>query len=81
MHRIFTLTLLAAALAGCVNLAPDYVRPALPVAASVDGTAATAPAATLPAWQDLVSDARLQQVVALALANNRDLRVAALNVD
>ncbi|MRW91478.1 efflux transporter outer membrane subunit [Duganella sp. FT80W] len=32
-------------------------------------------------WSDFIADDRLRQVVALSLANNRDLRVAALNID
>ncbi|KMZ11087.1 RND efflux system, outer membrane lipoprotein CmeC, partial [Candidatus Burkholderia humilis] len=31
-------------------------------------------------WRDFFADARLQQIVALALKNNRDLRVSVLNV-
>jgi multidrug efflux system outer membrane protein len=31
-------------------------------------------------WRDFFVDARLQQLIALALANNRDLRVAVLNI-
>jgi multidrug efflux system outer membrane protein len=33
------------------------------------------------AWQAYFSDARLREVIALALANNRDLRVAALDIE
>jgi multidrug efflux system outer membrane protein len=86
-------TLAALLLAGCTNLAPDYSRPAAPVAASWPqqasaGTPAAAPVATqavTPAdqlgWSDFIADARLRQVIALALENNRDLRVAILNID
>ena len=31
-------------------------------------------------WRDFLTDPRLQRLVEIALANNRDLRVAALNV-
>jgi multidrug efflux system outer membrane protein len=81
--------LAALLLAGCANLAPEYSRPAAPVAASWPqrasaGTPATGQAAT-PAdqlgWSDFIADDRLRQVIALALDNNRDLRVAALNID
>ena len=78
--------LAALALPGC-SLAPHYERPASPVAATWSdptGTAAspatTAPAADL-AWKDFFHDPRLQRLIALALENNRNLRVAALNVD
>ena len=32
-------------------------------------------------WRDFFPDTRLQQLIGLALANNRDLRVAVLNID
>ena len=44
------------------------------------GVAAAATAADL-GWRDVFADARLQELVRLALENNRDLRVAALNVE
>lgn len=43
-----------------------------------DGLAASAAGL---AWQDVVRDDRLRQLVMLALANNRDLKVAVLNID
>lgn len=78
----------AALLCGCANLAPSYVRPEAPVAAvwpaTTAATLATAkPVAAVPdqlGWGEFISDRRLRQVVALSLANNRDLRVAALNI-
>lgn len=76
----------ALALAGC-TLAPRYERPAAPVPATyapVDGGAAPAAAATSPAdaallddWRTYFTDAALQAWIDAALANNRDLRVAA----
>mgnify|MGYP000117814738 CR=1 FL=1 len=36
MKRITSVSLLALALAGCVNMAPDHTRPALPSAAAYD---------------------------------------------
>ncbi|MFZ5550322.1 MAG: efflux transporter outer membrane subunit [Pseudomonadota bacterium] len=70
----------AGLLAGCMNLSPDYQRPAAPVPASLPAADAPAPAAW-PAWADLLRDERLKRLVDQALANNRDLRVALLNVD
>ena len=79
---VITLTLICLALlAGCANLAPDYARPDLPVPASVDGQSASAERTGKLEWQHLVSDERLRQVIELALANNRDLRIAALNIE
>ncbi len=91
----FTLASLAAALllAGCTSMAPDYERPASPVdAAWPTGPAYKAPVPTSSAqkgdvaaadiaWQDFITDDKLREVVRLALENNRDLRVAALNID
>jgi len=75
-------------LAGC-TMAPKYTRPASPVpdawpsgpaykgvAVKPDGK----PVADIP-WQEYFVDARLRRVIALALENNRDLRVAALNIE
>ncbi len=71
------------ALAGCVSMAPRYVQPDAPVPASLatrGSAAATAEVATLD-WRQVFLDPRLQQVIATALDNNRDLRVAVLNID
>ncbi len=73
----------AALLAACGSMAPPYQRPAAPVAAQFadapPATAATA-APDLP-WQDYFTDPQLRTLITLALANNRDLRVALLNVE
>jgi multidrug efflux system outer membrane protein len=42
---------------------------------------ANAPAATDVTWQEFFTDQRLQSVIELALANNRDLRVSTLNIE
>ncbi|PLP96694.1 AdeC/AdeK/OprM family multidrug efflux complex outer membrane factor [Cupriavidus pauculus] len=77
-----------AALAGC-SLIPSYERPAAPVDAAypqgdayvtAGGDAQVAAAAEL-GWRDYFADPRLHRLIAVALDNNRDLRVAALNVD
>ncbi len=73
---------LVASLTGCTSLAPTYERPAAPVPAQFPGPAAAdaAPVADLD-WRDFFADARLKRLVELALQNNRDLRIAALNID
>jgi len=83
MTPLRTLTLaLAAALAGGCTMIPEYQRPAPPVAASFPNAAqAEATPADAIAWRDYFADDRLREVIALALANNRDLRVAALNIE
>ncbi|MDR2689023.1 MAG: efflux transporter outer membrane subunit [Azoarcus sp.] len=74
---------LAAALVGACSLAPTYERSAAPVPAQwpIAPAASTAPAAIDLPWRDYFADARLREVIELALAHNRDLRVAALNIE
>jgi multidrug efflux system outer membrane protein len=86
--RLLTLTA-ALALAGC-SFIPTYERPAAPVApAFAEPTASgVVPASQLKgaaadslAWEQFFRDERLKRLIAIALQNNRDLRVAMLNVD
>ncbi len=77
--------LLAVLLAGCASMAPPYERPAAPVAAAFpDESAAGAPPAAPAAdieWQQFFLDPRLKRLIELALQNNRDLRIAVLNIE
>lgn len=81
----------AVLLAGC-SMIPTYERPVAPIATrfpAYDSSANPAQAApsdgALPAasiaWQDFFSDAKLKRLIDLALVNNRDLRVAVLNIE
>lgn len=78
------LTALAACLVACGSMAPDYQRPAAPVPAQFplagDAPAAKRVVADMP-WQTFFADARLGQLIRIALDNNRDLRVALLHVE
>jgi multidrug efflux system outer membrane protein len=69
-------------LVACQSMAPDYQRPAAPVAAhypqQVDGAGE---AASALGWQAWFRDPQLQALITQALANNRDLRAAALRVE
>ncbi|MDD5286219.1 MAG: efflux transporter outer membrane subunit [Desulfuromonadaceae bacterium] len=77
-------------IAGCMTtMAPNYTQPAAPVpAAWPDGPAyqkvapqsSQKPLAEIP-WREFYLDGKLQKLIALALQNNRDLRVAALNIE
>ena len=69
------------ALSGC-KMIPRYERPAPPVSGNFPSVSATneTHAADI-AWQDFIAEERLRKLVELALANNRDLRVAVLNVE
>jgi multidrug efflux system outer membrane protein len=71
-------------LSGC-TLAPRYTRPDAPVPATFttagEGTGDTVTPVADIGWREVFTDPALQQVIALALDNNRDLRVAALNIE
>ena len=72
---------LVALVAGC-SMTPTLERPAAPVATSYPGQTASATAAgPALAWDSFVADARLRELIGLALKNNRDLRVATLNIE
>ena len=92
LKHVGTLSALAAAalstlvLGGCMSFIPAYERPAAPVAPAYAaellpaGAAGTA-AATDIEWQRFFTDARLRRLIEISLANNRDLRVAVLNIE
>ncbi len=81
--------------AAACTLAPPDTRPAAPVAGAFpsDGIYAAQPkiapgmrsaqgrSASEIGWRDFFIDPRLQQLIAIALQNNRDLRVAMLNIE
>ena len=74
--------------AGC-TMAPKYSRPPAPIPAEWPagpacrqaGASANAPLAPDLNWREFFTDPKLQRVIGLALTNNRDLRLAALNVE
>ncbi len=68
-----------ATLLGACTLEPHYQRPASPVPALEGGIVGGTVAADI-GWREFFPDPQLQQLIALALTSNRDLRVAALNV-
>nr|HDM59003.1 efflux transporter outer membrane subunit [Bacillota bacterium] len=88
---VFVLIAIVVLLNGC-TLAPKYTRPNTPIPPQwpqgeayestrpVPGTATVATVAAL-GWQEFFTDERLQNVIETALNNNRDLRLAALNVE
>ncbi|GGB29591.1 multidrug transporter [Sphingomonas metalli] len=85
-NRLVTALLAASTtLAGC-NLAPKHLRPAgeipatLPQGGAYPAAAADGRDITQVAWRDFFTDPRLRQVIALGLANNRNLQLAAANV-
>lgn len=69
-------------LSGC-SLIPTYERPAAPVPTVFPGDPAQpagVAAAAVP-WQVFFTDPRLQKLIDVALANNRDLQVSVLNIE
>ena len=74
---------------GCSTMAPKYSQPAAPVSASWPSGPSyqkkTAPAeqkavADVP-WREFFVDAKLRTLIELALKNNRDIRIALLNIE
>src|SRR5580704_16366539 len=72
-------TAAVATLLTACTLEPHYHRPPAPVPALPGGATAGAAAADI-GWREFFPDPQLQQLIALSLTSNRDLRVAALNV-
>jgi len=81
-------------LTGCAPHKQIYQQPQMPTAPAwhsglsqppqqtpASAEPASAPAATEVKWRDYYADDKLRQVIGLALRNNRDLRVAVLNVE
>jgi outer membrane protein, multidrug efflux system len=73
---------------GACTMIPKYEQPAAPVQAAYptagDEAKALGSGTTLASdigWRNFFTDPRLQKIVELALQNNRDLRVAALQID
>jgi multidrug efflux system outer membrane protein len=86
--KLFLLVGLFAFLTGC-TLIPKYTKPEAPVPAAWPSgpayketqTAPGAPLANDLKWRDFFADERLQTIIETALNNNRDLRLASLNVE
>ena len=83
---LLSLAVTAFILGGC-SLIPDYQTPEAPVPAQWPQGPAYSPAqsaqvaAAEQGWRQVFRDPALQQLIQTALLNNRDLRVAALNVE
>jgi multidrug efflux system outer membrane protein len=89
LATLIAVPLLSAAVlvGGCASLAPKYERPSASVPSTWPQGPAYPPAAAAGgdaadlAWRDMFVDPKLQAVIERALENNRDLRVALLNVE
>ena len=90
-RKLFLLPVVIILLLGGCTLAPQYTRPENPAPSNwprgpayiyiEDAADDSAPPASALAWREFITDARLQEIIETALKNNRDLRVAALNVE
>lgn len=87
-RKLFLLVGIVAFLTGC-TLIPKYTKPEAPVPSAWPSgpayketqTAPGAPVVTDLKWREFFADERLQTIIETALNNNRDLRVASLNVE
>lgn len=85
---LLPLCLAATTLPAC-SFAPRYVRPPAPVSttwptASADSVVSAAggqQGAAAIGWREMFRSPRLQQLIGAALDNNRDLRIATLNIE
>ncbi len=76
-------------LVGCTTMAPTYSRPTVPVPASWPNGPSYQTEIVKPlekpladiTWQEFFVDRQLQGLIKLALENNRNLRIAALNIE
>ena len=88
IRNTLSIILIILLLGGC-TMAPKYTRPTPPIPSDWPSgsaykeikTTTEAPLATELKWQEFFTDERLQKVIVMALNNNRDLRIAALNVE
>ncbi len=83
---LLSLAIASLILGGC-SLIPEYEQPASPVAATYPQGPAYGPAESAQVaqaeqgWRQFFHDPTLQRLIQTSLENNRDLRVAALNLD
>lgn len=75
-------SLAAVLMLSACSLTPEYHRPEAAVPSSLPAAAAAATPVDVPSvpWREHFPDPRLQALIAEALQNNRDLRVAILNI-
>jgi multidrug efflux system outer membrane protein len=86
--KIMFTTLAVLSLTAC-TMAPEYRRPTAPVPQSwptgdayqETKTGESAPTLSELPWREIFTDEGLQKIIEIALVNNRDLRLAALNVE
>lgn len=85
---LFLLAGVCLIISGC-TLAPKYVQPVAPIPEQLPQGEAYQESQAAPeginisklSWHDFFADKQLQTIIGMALENNRDLRLAALNVE
>ena len=88
-RKLFLLPIVIVFFLGGCTMAPKYTRPDAPVpsawptgpAYKETESGASAQMASDLSWREFITDSRLQEIIETALKHNRDLRVAALNVE
>ena len=70
-----------ALLAGCAPVGPDYQRPSYELPQAFPGSASTPGASLRVDWWTLYGDARLNELVSLALERNSDIRIAVARIE
>ncbi|MBI1365588.1 MAG: efflux transporter outer membrane subunit [Alphaproteobacteria bacterium] len=82
LPRLAALLLSGAALSACAGMAPKYHRPIFPAPDILPyADQRTGEEAALVGWRDVFTDPKLQALIKAGLENNRDYRVAILNVE
>jgi multidrug efflux system outer membrane protein len=81
MKRAALTSVLVLGFAGCSSMAPTYERPTSPVPKQLPATTTAATSSAQLSLGDFVRDPKLRTVIVQALAQNRDLRAAALSIE
>lgn len=73
-------------LSGCVSLAPQYLRPDLQIPDTIENESIALVNGmktkfTTPSWKAFITDSQMQQTIQLVLNKNKDLYLAALDVE
>lgn len=78
--KLISVMTLSAMLSAC-SMIPEYQRPANPVMLESSESIVDASLAADTGWQEFYQDKQLQQLIALSLENNRNLRATVLQVE
>jgi len=85
MNKAFITLIILLLINGCGLLSFEYKKPEPPVPAEwnlkTENSNASLPKVNEIKWQDFVTDERLKKIIDAGLKNNKDLRLAALNVE